>query len=117
MKFCNVCNNILKISTKNDILKFMSCSFVPSSKIIYIFTDSGRLTRPLYNIQNKTIQDEKSLLSLVEYIDTFESECCLVVWNMDTITKYSTHCEIHPSMILGVCASIIPFPDHNQVSL
>lgn len=28
-----------------------------------------------------------------------------------------THCEIHPSMILGVCASIIPFPDHNQVSL
>ena len=32
-------------------------------------------------------------------------------------TAYSqtyTHCEIHPSMILGVCASIIPFPDHNQ---
>lgn len=27
-----------------------------------------------------------------------------------------THCEIHPSLILGVCASIIPFPDHNQVS-
>jgi hypothetical protein len=26
-----------------------------------------------------------------------------------------THCEIHPAMILGVCASIIPFPDHNQV--
>ncbi|KAL3509905.1 hypothetical protein ACH5RR_029306 [Cinchona calisaya] len=25
-----------------------------------------------------------------------------------------THCEIHPSLILGVCASIIPFPDHNQ---
>jgi DNA-directed RNA polymerase II subunit RPB2 len=28
-----------------------------------------------------------------------------------------THCEIHPSMILGICASIIPFPDHNQVHL
>ncbi|KAK1218966.1 DNA-dependent RNA polymerase II [Marasmius sp. AFHP31] len=25
-----------------------------------------------------------------------------------------THCEIHPSMILGICASIIPFSDHNQ---
>ena len=25
-----------------------------------------------------------------------------------------THLEIHPSLILGVCASIIPFPDHNQ---
>ncbi|KAF1811281.1 beta and beta-prime subunits of DNA dependent RNA-polymerase [Eremomyces bilateralis CBS 781.70] len=30
-----------------------------------------------------------------------------------TVKNY-THCEIHPSMILGVCASIIPFPDHNQ---
>ncbi|CAG8827745.1 7296_t:CDS:2, partial [Racocetra persica] len=25
-----------------------------------------------------------------------------------------THCEIHPSMVLGICASLIPFPDHNQ---
>ncbi|KAK1215952.1 DNA-dependent RNA polymerase II [Marasmius sp. AFHP31] len=25
-----------------------------------------------------------------------------------------THCEIHPSMILGICASIILFPDYNQ---
>lgn len=34
--------------------------------------------------------------------------------NLD-INMY-THCEIHPSMLLGICASIIPFPDHNQVS-
>ncbi|BCS82996.1 DNA-directed RNA polymerase subunit 2 [Cotonvirus japonicus] len=27
--------------------------------------------------------------------------------------KYS-HCEIHPSMILGLISSNIPFPDHNQ---
>nr|CAG8551768.1 8401_t:CDS:10 [Entrophospora candida] len=33
------------------------------------------------------------------------------------LPKYSskwTHCEIHPSMILGICANLIPFPDHNQ---
>ncbi|KAJ9162124.1 DNA-directed RNA polymerase subunit beta [Coniochaeta hoffmannii] len=29
-------------------------------------------------------------------------------------THAYTHCEIHPSMLLGICASIIPFPDHNQ---
>lgn len=29
-------------------------------------------------------------------------------------THTYTHCEIHPSMLLGICASIIPFPDHNQ---
>jgi DNA-directed RNA polymerase II subunit RPB2 len=33
--------------------------------------------------------------------------------NENSMIKY-THCEIHPSMILGICASIIPFPDHNQ---
>jgi len=32
----------------------------------------------------------------------------------ETNSNTYTHCEIHPSMILGVCASIIPFPDHNQ---
>jgi DNA-directed RNA polymerase II subunit RPB2 len=36
--------------------------------------------------------------------------------NIAAYTRLWTHCEIHPSMILGVCASIIPFPDHNQVS-
>ena len=29
--------------------------------------------------------------------------------------KY-THCEIHPSMLFGVCGSVIPFPNHNQAT-
>ena len=33
---------------------------------------------------------------------------------MNPTTHSYTHCEIHPAMLLGVCASIIPFPDHNQ---
>ena len=47
----------------------------------------------------------------------------MIAMSIDNISleeSYSstyTHCEIHPSMILGVCASIIPFPDHNQVIL
>ena len=27
-----------------------------------------------------------------------------------------THCELHPSMIFGVCGSLIPFPNHNQAT-
>ena len=44
----------------------------------------------------------------------------MISMNIKTLDKAEqkcftyTHCEIHPSMILGVCASIIPFPDHNQ---
>eukprot|EP01087_Luapelamoeba_hula_P007555 TRINITY_DN1846_c2_g1_i1.p1 TRINITY_DN1846_c2_g1~~TRINITY_DN1846_c2_g1_i1.p1 ORF type:complete len:1191 (-),score=165.77 TRINITY_DN1846_c2_g1_i1:149-3694(-) len=60
---------------------------------------------------------------LVELIDTEEEETSLIAMMIDDITKAHseknnvttyTHCEIHPSMILGICASIIPFPDHNQ---
>ena len=57
---------------------------------------------------------------LVEYIDTEEEETCMVAMEPADLSdekgkiKTYTHCEIHPSMILGVCASVIPFPDHNQ---
>ncbi|GFR49839.1 hypothetical protein Agub_g11780 [Astrephomene gubernaculifera] len=61
---------------------------------------------------------------LVEYIDAEEEETTMIAMTIadlrhareagaSTGTTY-THCEIHPAMILGVCASIIPFPDHNQ---
>ena len=60
---------------------------------------------------------------VVEYIDINEEETIMVAMTPEELGKEKgqaycstyTHCEIHPSMILGVCASIIPFPDHNQV--
>ncbi len=59
---------------------------------------------------------------VVEYIDTMEEECIMLAMVPEELQEKGlaycstyTHCEIHPSMILGVCASIIPFPDHNQV--
>ncbi|GMH42706.1 hypothetical protein BSKO_10625 [Bryopsis sp. KO-2023] len=64
-------------------------------------------------------------LGFIEYIDTEEEETTMISMTikdlkaarLNRMGAYSdtyTHCEIHPSMILGVCASIIPFPDHNQ---
>ncbi|SCV70667.1 BQ2448_3429 [Microbotryum intermedium] len=46
-------------------------------------------------------------------VDTFDPSAT-VRGSMGVNTHTWTHCEIHPSMILGICASIIPFPDHNQ---
>jgi len=57
---------------------------------------------------------------LIEYVDCEEEESCMVGMFTDDLRVESgycntyTHCEIHPSLTLGVCASIIPFPDHNQ---
>ena len=56
----------------------------------------------------------------VEFIDAEEEECTMIAMNANDLAPENTycntytHCEIHPSMILGVCATIIPFPDHNQ---
>ncbi|PJF17090.1 DNA-directed RNA polymerase subunit beta [Paramicrosporidium saccamoebae] len=59
-----------------------------------------------------------------EFIDVEEEESAMICMTPDELaesrrqkepyTNKYTHCEIHPSMILGICASIIPFPDHNQ---
>lgn len=74
--------------------------------------------------------DWKELLTVgvVELIDVEEEETSMIAMTLEDL-KLSrnssknkdeqylctyTHCEIHPSMILGICGSIIPFPDHNQ---
>lgn len=63
--------------------------------------------------------DDTLKQGLCEFLDVEEEETAMIAMhitdlkNKGSINKY-THCEIHPSMILGVCASIIPFPDHNQ---
>jgi DNA-directed RNA polymerase II subunit RPB2 len=55
---------------------------------------------------------------MVELVDTEEEETSLIAMMVEDVgggSRRFTHAEIHPSLILGVCASIIPFCDHNQV--
>lgn len=66
--------------------------------------------------------DDTLKQGLIEFLDVEEEETAMIAMHIADLTKKDavrtktyTHCEIHPSMILGVCASIIPFPDHNQV--
>ncbi|KAI2467997.1 DNA-dependent RNA polymerase II beta subunit [Annulohypoxylon bovei var. microspora] len=145
-----------------------------------IFSDAGRVMRPLFRVQQEDITEqgvEKGTLALtkqmikrleadveldadseayfgwqglvnegvIEFLDAEEEETamiCMTPEDLDTFrmtklgyevsqdngdevnkrlktkvnpsTHVYTHCEIHPSMLLGICASIIPFPDHNQ---
>jgi DNA-directed RNA polymerase II subunit RPB2 len=109
------------------------------SKEIRIFTDAGRVQRPLLICENGEPIIKKSHIQglqqgelnwddllkkgLVEFLDVEEEETATIAMFVDQIGKstnqsssaimHHTHCEVHPSMILGVCASIIPFPDHN----
>jgi len=62
---------------------------------------------------------------VIEYIDPDEQAFSMIAMRphhlyrneMDTANPYMfkySHCEIHPSMIFGILASCIPFPEHNQ---
>ena len=106
------------------------------NKEIRIYTDSGRSLRPLYVVESSRLKITKQNIrdltdqkmkfddlvdkGVIEFLDVEEEESSMIamkitdlVNNRHYCTTY-THCEIHPAMILGVAASIIPFPDHNQ---
>ena len=106
-----------------------------SNKEIRVFTDGGRIQRPLYIVEDgklkitkadidKLRSKEYNFISLlengaVEFMDVEEQETAMISMYMrnigqSTYCKTYTHCEIHPAMILGISASCIPFPDHNQ---
>lgn len=93
---------------------------------VRVYSDEGRLTRPLFDVEkNKLLVQKRDgtkwnelvKKGKIKYIDASEIEACVVAMFPGVLDKgeYDNDlCEIHPSMMLGVMASIIPFPDHNQ---
>ncbi|XP_037958315.1 DNA-directed RNA polymerase II subunit RPB2-like [Teleopsis dalmanni] len=131
-----------KLRRKMDVIvSEVSIILEPVSREIRIHTEAGRICRPLLVVQENKLLIRKWHINMlknnfyndynwqkliasgaVEYVDTLEEETTMIAMfpsnllraeNVLSIIPY-THCEIHPAMILGVCASIIPFPDHNQ---
>lgn len=109
-------------------------------KEIQIWSDPGRCLRPLYivDIDSQRLKLNRSHIDmianrewgfddlvtsgLIEFIDVEEEDTIMCVMDVKffkesaarVYSRQYTHCEIHPAMMLGICASIIPFPDHNQ---
>jgi len=50
----------------------------------------------------------------IEYIDPYEHNECFIVNNPAYITPETTHMEVHPSTIMSMMTSLIPFAPHNQ---
>ena len=110
-----------------------------SNNCIRLSTEGGRCVRPLYVLgaNNKLLFDAEYVsrmkkenitwndmisdisgknMNIVEYLDVEECNSRLIATCVDDLKKdvQYTHMEIHPSLILGVLASNIPFSDHNQ---
>jgi DNA-directed RNA polymerase II subunit RPB2 len=72
------------------------------------------LYREQKNDEATLTEEEKRAKQEAEKREQEEDRNKRLKTKVNPTTHMYTHCEIHPSMILGICASIIPFPDHNQ---
>ena len=116
-------HNILRDSKRKFILHpHTGISWNIDEFTINIETDGGRFVRPLFRVSEGKILDGPKnpknwndwVTTNLEYIDPCETEVIRVAMLQSEITKVHTHCEIHPTLILGHMASSIPFSDHNQ---
>ena len=73
---------------------------------------------PLVNNENASYDDYIKFLTphkgVIEYIDPYEGNEAYIAMYPENITNETTHCEIHPSTMVGLLTSMIPFPNHNQ---
>jgi len=97
---------------------------------IYVNCDAGRTRRPLIIVENGVPKLSREHMErvrsrdlgwedlvkqgVIEYVDAEEEENTLIALNFEKITPDHTHVEIAPYTILGICASLIPYAEHNQ---
>ena len=97
---------------------------------IYIYTDAGRVQRPLFYVQDGTVsyvpndltwedmvQGTEKRACILEYVDSDELNTSLVSFNKDTDfskTTY-THAELHGSAMFGFMGNHIIFPQHSPL--
>jgi DNA-directed RNA polymerase II subunit RPB2 len=115
-----------------DHLKLLKSTFIlhPHTSIVWnimdnefaIESDGGRIVRPLFKVSEGKILDPPKnkddwnewIKSNIEYIDAGQSDIIRVAMFPSEVSEFHTHCEIHPSLMLGHMASTIPMSDHNQ---
>ena len=101
-----------------------------SGERCHIASDSGRVCRPLIicdaGVPRVTQEHIDALKAgrmtfdsflrqgLIEYLDVNEESNSFIAMYEKHTTRDTTHLEIEPFTILGVCAGLIPYPHHNQ---
>lgn len=122
-------SNVKQMRRASTIPIQVNVTYFQNTHEIIINSDAGRARRPVVIVENgksllteehvellknrETDFDDLVRMGLIEYLDAEEEENCFVAVNEADITTEHTHLEIDPSLILGICTGMIPFPEHN----
>ena len=121
--------NLKRLRRAGSMSSQINVAFFEGTGEIFINTDSGRARRPLIIVEdgqplvteehvqkiarNEMTFDDLVKIGAVEYLDAEEEENSLIaIWEGD-ITPEHTHMELDPSLILGIAAGLVPYPEHN----
>lgn len=116
---------------KGYIGSFVSIHTNHLQRCVYIHTDGGRLCRPYVIVEkgvplvkqlhidelNEGVRKFDDFLSdgLIEYLDVNEeNDSFIATRETDIVPEKTTHLEVEPFTLLGVCAGLVPYPHHNQ---
>lgn len=73
---------------------------------------------PLVGTEAPSLEDYMKALvpytGAIEYVDPYEANEAYIATYAEHIQAESSHMEVHPSTIVGLLTSMIPFPNHNQ---
>lgn len=132
--FCEDKNGDIMVKKLRSIRRAQRLPFDTSislkSNAIFINSDAGGLCRPvfiaseLHRFKNVLAQVQshenvwQKLMTeqIIEYVDKQEEETLKIAIKFTDLLRDNTytHVDIDPSLINGLCASLIPFCDHNQ---
>lgn len=113
---------LLNYKTQNRFHYSTSLTMDKEFDEIHLFCDEGRLLRPLFHAKNMpTLEelktktwDDLTKMGKIIWSDAHEMENRIVSCFPYEIKDYHDTCEIHPSLMMGVCVNLIPYPDHTQ---
>jgi len=128
-------NKFIDYRRRGIIPYSISISIQINDKYVFIYSDEGRLIRPLMYYENEEliinqndklkwsrlvktksesfVLNEKKDKVYLEYIDSSEVDMCFI--GIQHKNKGYTHLEIHPSLMFGIMGNQTIFPENNQL--